>query len=94
MSEDTITITSNWSQSNGSLSVTHVASAKDIDLDTMTPEACVLLSPLDGGEDKRCQVVLSGPVDSIVVITDCPRYLYLPSLLLIILLFVLVQGGK
>ena len=94
MSEDTITITSNWSQSNGSLSVTHVASAKDIDLDTMTPEACVLLSPLDGGEDKRCQVVLSGPVDSIVVITDCPRYLYPPSLLLIILLFVLVQGGK
>ena len=84
MSEDTITITSNWSQSNGSLSVTHVASAKDIDLDTMTPEACVLLSPLDG-EDERCQVVLSGPVDSIVVITDCPRYLYLPSLLLIIL---------
>jgi len=73
MSEDTITITSNWSQSNGSLSVTHVASAKDIDLDTMTPEACVLLSPLDG-EDERCQVVLSGPVDSIVVITDCPRW--------------------
>ena len=57
MSEDTFTITSNWSQSNGSLSVTHVASAKDIDLDTMTPEACVLLSPLDG-EDERCCVLL------------------------------------
>ena len=70
MSSD-IDIRSNWSQSNGTLSVSPVTDITTVDMDSIQAESCVLLSPAD--TEDRCEVTVTGPVDNIIIITDCPR---------------------
>ena len=75
MNED-ILISSNWSQSNdnGSLSAVIVDNLSEVDLDEMMkPESCVLLSPGDR-DDERGQLEISGPVASVILITDNQRW--------------------
>ena len=73
MNED-ILISSNWSQGNSSLSLEIVDNLSEIDLDEMMkPESCVLLSP-GGQDDDRGQLEISGPVASVILITDNQRW--------------------
>ena len=74
MNED-ILISSNWSQGNGSLSLEIVDNLSEIDLDKMMkPESCVLLSPGDQDDDERGQLEISGPVASVILVTDNQRW--------------------
>ena len=69
---DDIQISSNWKQSNGSLSVVTVGNITEISLDEMRPESCVLLSSEAQGNN-RGQLEILGPVTSVVLITDNQR---------------------
>ena len=71
MNQD-VQISSNWSQSNGTLSCKKVSENGEINLDNIEPESCVLLSQKD---ENRCEINISceGILESVVIITDSPR---------------------
>ena len=67
-----LSLSTNWSQSSGSLSISSVPDIDQIDLEDLTAESCVLLSP--GEEDQRGELTVTGPVSSVLLITDTPRW--------------------
>ena len=67
-----VSITSSWSQSNGSLSLTSVADIEDVELGEISADSCVLLTP--GQEGERGELNITGPVRAVLLITDSPRW--------------------
>ena len=67
-----VSLSSNWSQSSGSLSITPVPDLDQIDLEDLTADSCVLLSP--GERDERGELTVTGPVSAVLLITDTPRW--------------------
>ena len=71
-------ISSNWSQSTGVLSIAPVSDIGDVDLEDLTPQSCVLLSP--SSQDQRGELTITGPVTAILLVTDAPRWEVLANL--------------
>ena len=73
-----VSISSNWRQTTGSLSLAKVCDIDDVDPEDLSAESCVLLThPI---EDERGELIITGSVSAILLITDAPRWEVLGNL--------------